>query len=125
MAVCEITNASGAVLLSGFNASYVNSLYTPGDYTPSYFWPVNAAVPIYFDSKEGFSRLSLECYFKNGKLDDIQGLKKALKKCVTTINNQFIQNKSFDCMLVNAQINKISSLNYSAVFIFDCVMLVV
>lgn len=123
MAVCDITNASGAVLLSTFKATYANSLYTPGDYDPSYFWPENAAKPIYFKTKERFSKLAVECYFKNGKLSDIEALKQALKKCVVTINNRFIEGQSFDCMLVSTQINQISSRHYSAVFIFDCVLL--
>ncbi|UYO64327.1 hypothetical protein LNN31_07885 [Acetobacterium wieringae] len=123
MAVCDITNASGVVLLSTFNATYANSLYTPGDYDPSYFWPENAVKPIYFKTKERFSKLAVECYFKNGKLADIEALKQALKKCVVTLNNRFIQGQSFDCMLVSTQIGKISSRHYSAVFVFDCVIL--
>jgi hypothetical protein len=123
MAVCEIENSSGSVLLESFNASYASSQYAPGDYKPSYFWPENAELPIYFDSKEDFSQLTLVCYFKNAKLSDIEDLKKALKKCVITINNHLLDGRQFDCMLIGTQISAISTFHYSVIFTFDCLML--
>lgn len=118
----QIHTNNTEILLPLYNATYLNHIYTPAPLIVTDFWADKALTPLYFDTTQKYDTLKIQVMFKGASLDDVSALGEKLKRCDIQIDNAFTVNRTFECVLRGAELQKISQKIYTVTYTFDCLV---
>jgi hypothetical protein len=118
----RVTVGSETLVLSDYKATYLNHTYSPSALKVKDFWADKALTPLYFDTEQKYDALKIQVMFKDAELSDVSAFGEKLKRCELQIDNAFVADRTFDCMLKDAKLKKESQKIYTVTYTFDCLV---
>jgi hypothetical protein len=118
----RVTVGAETLILTDYKAAYLNHAYIPSALDVKSFWADKALTPLYFDTGRKYDTLKIQVMFKNAALDDISAFGEKLKRCEIQIDHAFTANRTFDCVLTVALLDKEACEIYTVTYTFDCLV---
>jgi len=118
----KITVNSEILTLSDYKATYLNHKYILSALDIKSFWADKSLTPLYFDTERKYDELVIQVMFKNAALIDVSAFSEKLKRCGIQIDHAFAANSTFDCVLKNTELEKVSQKIYTVTYTFDCLV---
>ena len=117
-----VTVETEILTLSDYKATYLNHKYIPSALDIKSFWADKSLTPLYFNTERKYDELEIQVMFKDAALTDVSAFSEKLKRCEIQIDHAFTANRTFDCILKNTELEKVSQKIYTVTYTFDCLV---